>query len=294
MPALLERAAADRQVVVGAVVVIGLARLVDLPWAWAVAVLVGIGTLLGAGWQRVSAGGADALPEDDVAPALRLTRPEFRGRWESVVAGSSGLESGIVPGVMAAALALAIQLVPLDWWLVVGLGVSAVLLDRTIAVERDVAVSQDPADDRWKVLLASLAAGFIGFAGIAALVPGGLAGVGDAILSEPDLVLLAVADAIVAVPLGFRLARLGPASRREAVISALGYGAVVAIAAGLLRAMAIPQLLAPALLTLLFYLWDALNATTPSIRRDPRWRWQVGLLLVLSAVVIAWNLRLRA
>ena len=44
----------------------------------------------------------------------------------------------------------------------------------------------------------------------------------------------------------------------------------------------------------LLYLWDALNATTPSIRRDPRWRWQVGLLLVLSAVVIAWNLRLRA
>ena len=55
----------------------------------------------------------------------------------------------------------------------------------------------------------------------------------------------------------------------------------------------IPLLLGPALLTLLFYLWDALNATTPSLRRDPRWRWQVGLLVVLSAVVIGWNLRLR-
>ncbi len=57
--------------------------------------------------------------------------------------------------------------------------------------------------------------------------------------------------------------------------------------------MAIPQLVGPALLTLLVYLWDALNAATPSIRRDPRWRWQVGMLLVLALVVVGWNLRLR-
>jgi hypothetical protein len=45
---------------------------------------------------------------------------------------------------------------------------------------------------------------------------------------------------------------------------------------------------------MLFYLWDALNATAPSIRRDPRWRWQIALLIVLAAVVIGWNLRLRS
>jgi uncharacterized membrane protein YdcZ (DUF606 family) len=58
--------------------------------------------------------------------------------------------------------------------------------------------------------------------------------------------------------------------------------------------MAIPHLVGPAVLTLVVYLWDALNATTPSLRHDPRWRWQVGLLLVLAVVVVGWNLQLRA
>src|SRR4051794_5052922 len=38
-PALLGRAAADRQLVVGAVAVIGLGRFIDVPYAWVVAVL---------------------------------------------------------------------------------------------------------------------------------------------------------------------------------------------------------------------------------------------------------------
>ena len=58
--------------------------------------------------------------------------------------------------------------------------------------------------------------------------------------------------------------------------------------------MAVPHLLGPALLTLLVYLWDAFHATTPSIRRDPRWIWQVGLLVGLSVLVVGWNLALRS
>jgi len=285
LPAVLDRAAADRQLVVGAVTVIFLARAVDGPVAWFVAVVLGLAVLVGAGWSRVTA----EAPSDAGEPV-----PTFRARWESVVTGAAGIESGILPGVLAASLALSVRLVPLDWRLAAAMLAAFVLLDRTIRLERALARSTSHELDRWKVVLATLAAAFLGFAGVASMVSGGMAGVGAATLGEADLLLLAAGDAVIALLLGFRLARLGPASRREAVVSGVGFAAVVAIGAGLLRAMAIPQLLGPALLTLLLYLWDALNATTPSIRRDPRWRWQVGLLLVLSAVVIAWNLRLRA
>jgi hypothetical protein len=199
-----------------------------------------------------------------------------------------------VPAVLAFALALAVRLVPFNWWLVVALLGSGVVLDRVIALERVLALAPDHAADRWSAVLAVVVTAFLGFAGIGSMIDGGLAGPGAPALLESDLVALAGGDAAIAALLGFRLARLGPAARREAVVSGLGFGAVVAVGAGLLRAIAVPQLVGPALLTLVVYLWDALNATTPSIRRDPRWRWQVGLLLVLSVVVIGWNLQLRA
>jgi hypothetical protein len=46
-------------------------------------------------------------------------------------------------------------------------------------------------------------------------------------------------------------------------------------------------------LTLVFYLWDALHGTAPARRREPRFLWELALLAVLGAVVVAWNLQLR-
>ena len=204
---------------------------------------------------------------------------------------------------MAAGLVLSTRLVAVDWILASVLVLAALLLAWTMGVEGRLAARLSADELRWQVVLAALAAGFLGFAGVAAMVAGGLveplasgaSAVGGpaGAMGEADLLLLAAGDAVIAGLLGFRLVRLGPATRWEAVLSASSYAGVVALGAGLLRAMAIPQLLGPALLTLLLYLWDAFHATTPSIRRDPRWRWQVGLLLVLSAVVIGWNLGLR-
>ena len=57
--------------------------------------------------------------------------------------------------------------------------------------------------------------------------------------------------------------------------------------------MEIPRLLGPALLVLAFYLWDSLTGVRPSRRRELRWIWQTGLLVVLGIVVTAWNLLLR-
>ena len=54
-----------------------------------------------------------------------------------------------------------------------------------------------------------------------------------------------------------------------------------------------PRLLGPAVLTLVFYLWDALHGTAPARRREPRFLWELALLAVLGAVVVVWNLQLR-
>jgi hypothetical protein len=73
----------------------------------------------------------------------------------------------------------------------------------------------------------------------------------------------------------------------------LTYAIVVAVGAGAIRVLAVPRLLGPALLTLVFFLWDALHGTAPARRRDPRWLWEVGLLLILGILVIFLNSRLQ-
>ena len=91
-----------------------------------------------------------------------------------------------------------------------------------------------------------------------------------------------MADGIVAFLLGYRAVALRAGSAREAVIAALTYAAAVAIGAAAIRAMAIPRFLGPALLTLVFYLWDAVISSSPARRRDARWIWPVVLLAVLG------------
>jgi hypothetical protein len=107
------------------------------------------------------------------------------------------------------------------------------------------------------------------------------------------LVVLAVTDALVGGLLGFRLSVLRERSRRAAAWSAGTYAAVVAIAAGAIRAVSLPRLLGPAIVTLVFFLWDAIHGSPPAQRRDPRWIWQTALLGVLGLAVVAWNVALR-
>ena len=58
--------------------------------------------------------------------------------------------------------------------------------------------------------------------------------------------------------------------------------------AGAIRAIDLPRLArARSLLTLVFYLWDALHGTAPARRREPRFLWEVLLLAALGVVVVA-------
>lgn len=267
-------AAAHRDLAIVAVTLVGLSRLVEPPLVWIVAVLLLAALIVGA--LQVLA--------DEASPAE--------------AAAGVAVEALILPAVAAVACLGAIRLVPFGLWLVPALAVTWLLVRRTLALEARIqhAPTGLTADDRTAVLVTILLVAFIGFTGVAAMVPGGLVqpqgGAGP--LPETNLLILAAGDGIIAGLLGYRAVALRLGNLVDALWSAATYLAAIAIGAAALRAMEIPRLVGPALLTLAFYLWDALTGTHPARRRELRWIWQTGLLAVLGVVVAAWNLLLRS
>jgi hypothetical protein len=264
---------ARRDLAIAAVVIVGLSRLLEPPAVWAVAIFL-LGAMLLGTLQVL----ADEAPPAEASMGVPI-------------------ESLILPAVAAVACLGAIRLVPFGLWLAPALLITWLLVGRTLALEARIHAAPEglTADDRTAVLVTILLVGFLAFTGVAAMVPGGLvqpSGDGTA-LPETNLLVLAGADALVAFLLGYRAASLRVANLRDALWSALTYAIAIAIGAAALRAMEIPRLIGPALLTLLFYLWDAFAGSAPSRRRDGAWLWQTGLLAVLGLAVVAWNLLLR-
>ena len=277
----LERPAPDRaarrDLTIVAVTVVGLSRLVEPPTSWYVAVF-----LLGA----VVIGTLQVLADE----SLRSTGD---GRGVPI-------ESLILPAVAAVACVGAIRLVPFGLGLVPALLLTYLVVDRCLSLEARIVTSPEALDEdgRTAVVVTTLVVAFLAFVGVAATVPGGLAqpgteGAAGGPLPEGDLLALALADGAIAFLLGYRMAALRVRTVRDAVLSALTYAAAIAIGAAAVRAMEIPRLLGPALLTVAFYLWDAFHSATPARRTDRRWWWEVALLAVLGGAVIAWNLLLR-
>ena len=270
----LEVSAARRDLALLVVVIVGLGRLLDGPLTWVVALLLLAATLL--------------------ASLQILGQLNAPGTEHGVP-----IESLILPGVAAMGCLGAIELVPVGALMVPALAATAFLVDRALVLEERILVADRALtpEDRSSILVATLLVGFVAFVGVGALVPGGLAGrPGETVppLSTRDLLLLAGADAVVAGLLGYRAAALRMTMLRDVLWSAATYAIAIAIGAAALRAMAIPRLIGPALLTLAFYLWDAFHGASPSMRRDPRWIWQTALLLVLGLLVAGWNILIRA
>ncbi len=261
---------ARRELVIVAVLLVAIARLVERPDAFLVAAIVPIAVLLA---------GAAVLRGDE------LPRRPF--------------ESLLVPAVLTAGAAAAIQLVPAGLGVVPALALFGFAFNRVLGLELRLLVqATGPTDaDRARILAAAVLTAFVAFTGVATLVPGGLPEPGapgtDQALTEGWLLVLGFADAAVALVLGFRVACVRYGSTRDALRSAFTYAIVIAIAAGAVRAMDVPRLVGPAALTLVFYLWDALHATAPARRREPRFLWETILLALMAVVVVAWNLRLR-
>ena len=268
---------ARRDLALAAVTVVGLSRLIEPPAVWFVAIF-----LLGA----VLIGTLQVLADTSA-------RAEGAG-------GGVPIESLILPAVAAVACVGAIRLVPFGLGLAPALLITGIIVDRCLALEARILASPAglDAEARTTVLVTTLVVAFMGFVGVAATIPGGLAqpgspGAGGAPLSERDLLVLAAGDAAIAFLLGYRAAALRVSNVRDALWSAGTYAAAIAIGAAAVRFIEVPRLLGPALLTLTFYLWDALQGAVPSRRRDPRWLWQILLLVVLGIAVVALNLMTR-
>jgi hypothetical protein len=273
IPGMESRSADRRELVLLAAVVIGLSRLLEGPLDWLVAGLLAASVVSGTLWF-LGAGHPRGIP----------------------------VESTILPALAAVACVGVVRIVPNGLPILAAVGLAALLLDRALALELHLfrRVSPASADDRTYVLALSVLVSFLAFIGAAALVQGGLvepttgsAGGPATALSESTLIVLAVTDALVGGLLGFRLSVLRERTRRGALWSAGTYAAVVAIAAGTIRAVALPRLLGPAIVTLVFFLWDAIHGSPPAQRRDPRWIWQTAMLVVLGLAVTAWNVALR-
>jgi hypothetical protein len=268
---LLDVTVARRELVLVATILVAFARLVDRADAFLIAGLLPVVVLVA---------GSSALQSDE-----RPGRP---------------FEALLIPATLTGGTAAAIHLVPAGLALVPALAAFAWGLDRVLAMELRLLTQLTGTTDadRTRILAAAVVTAFIAFTGIAVLVPGGLPEPGttaaDAGLTETWLLVLAIDDALVALLLGYRVAAARYGSARDAARSAITYAIVIAIAAGAVRAMDVPRLVGPAALTLVFYLWDALHATAPARRREPRFLWETILLAGLAVVVIAWNLRLRA
>lgn len=262
-----------RELVVGAGVVVTIGRFVDGPPAWLVA-----GLLLGA----VLLGALQVFGEAD---------PTTRARGVPI-------ESLIEPAVLAFAGVGALRTVPIGLLLVPAVAAFVWILHRGLALEARLARATSPASaaDRTAVLAITMVVGLAAFAAIAALLPGGLPGPGsDAQPPSPSLVLaLAGADGLVGFLLAYRVAALRSSNIRDVGWAASTGGAVVAIAAAGLRTLDIPWLLGPALLVLVFFLWEAMHGGAPlARRRDPRRLWEAALLVVIGVVVIAWSIGFR-
>lgn len=263
------RSAGRRDLALLAVAVIGLSRFADVPLVWLVAGLLLVAMMLGS-LQVLGEGEPRGVP----------------------------IESLLVPAVAAAASVGVIRLVPVGLALLPAVALAGLVIERALALEERLegATAPPSADDRTRVVTLAMLVAFAAFSGVAAMVPGGLVAPSDGAsslgLGGPELAALALGDAFVAALLGYRLSALRLTAVRDVAWSAASYAIVIAIAAGALRALALPLLLGPALLTLVLFLWDALHGTAPARRRDPRWLWEFALLLVLGVLIVALNVRL--
>jgi len=209
-------------------------------------------------------------------------------------------ESVFLPAAASLAALGAIRLVPVGVVLAPAFALAGMLVGITLVTELRIARASGPpsSTDRTAVLVEIVVVGFLGFAGVAALVPGGLPTLGPTGASTASAVPTPLAwvaqaggDAVLAFLLAYRAAALRSSSFRDVAWFAVTGTAVVAIAAVALRSIEIPRILGPALLVLVFFLWDAIHSGGRTRRRrDPRRLWETALLAIIGIAVIGWTL----
>ena len=250
---------------------------------------------------------ARAVPEAFVWPiALVLLAGVVVAVLQIVAEASPGasaagvpVESLMLPGAAAIAALGGIRLIPVGIALAPAFLLAGGLVGLATITELRIARSSGPPSsaDRTAVLIQVLVVGFLGFAGVASLVPGGLPvpGQGGGAIGSNALAVLAQAggDAIIGFLLSYRVAALRSSNLRDVAWFGISGAAVVAIAAVALRSIEIPRILGPALLILVFFLWDAIHSGGAVRRRNPLRVWETLALVVLAIIVIGWSAGIR-
>ncbi len=268
----MKSGARDLAIAVG--VVVALSRFAPEGFIWPIAVVLLAGVFLGS---------LQVVAEAD--PAAHST--------------GVPVESLILPAGAALAALGAIRLVPMGIVLLPAFVLAGGMVGLALITELRLSRSSGPPSsaDRTAVLVQILIVGFLGFAGVAALVPGGLPVPGEIGQGlAPDALSIAAqafADALIAFLLAYRTAALRTSNLRDVAWFGLTGAAVVAIAAIALRSIQIQLILGPALLVLVFFLWDAIHSGGPVRRRDPWRAWETALLAVLAIAVIGWSIGIR-
>ena len=195
----------------------------------------------------------------------------------------------------------AIRLVPFGLGLAPALLVTGLIVDRCLALEARILASPSglDAEERTAVLVTTLIVAFLGFVGVAATVPGGLAQPGTerrrrarrcrngTCSSSPR----ATRSSRSCSATGRRRCGLSIAARRAVV-----RGDVRGRHRHRRRRRAVhgdPAPARPGALTLDVLPVGRVPRRDPARRRDARWLWQTLLLAVLGLVVIGLNLLLR-
>jgi hypothetical protein len=210
------------------------------------------------------------------------------------------LETAAMPAAAAfATMGLAHGLGP-TWLAILALAAGGASLAAAVELEARLLGPVDTGDPhrRQQLVLLSVLLAFLCFSAVVASVYGDLTGPAAGTDASPgtqeaNLVVMVLADAAVAFALGYRLAALRALARRDAAREAGTFAVVVGIAAALIRAIALPQLLAPALLAAVFYLWSGYRSASRAERRSNAWLWEYLALAGAAALAIAWNLLLR-
>lgn len=267
-----ETGARDLAIAVG--VTVGLSRFAPDGFVWPIAVVLLAGVILGT---------LQVVAEADPA-----------GQSKGVP-----IESLLLPGAAALAALGAVRLVPVGIVLAPAFVLAGGIVGLAMVTELRIARSSGPPSsaDRTAVLIQVLLVGFLGFVGVATLVPGGLPVPGEVggIAGANAIPLLAQAagDALIAFLLAYRVAALRSSNLRDVAWFGLTGAVVVAIAAVALRSIEIPRILGPALLVLVFFLWDAIHSGAAVRRRDPWRAWETAALAILAIIVIGWSAGIR-
>jgi hypothetical protein len=141
----------------------------------------------------------------------------------------------------------------------------------------------------------SLGLAFVAFAAIGGLVPGGLAGAGGP-LSGPAFAATVALDVLVGGFVGYRIASISSTSRFDRIVRLLAvgqYAVPVGIAGGLLRAMALPRLFGPALLTLVAYVVTVVRESPEPVLYNRRLLQEAAVLGLAGALAVVWGLLVR-